>query len=189
MKSKQEIRNAIAARRKSLDPQWAAAASERIVQNIMALEAYRAANTVGLYMAIRGEVQLDALFRDCLESGRRTCIPVFNAAAKGYEMAAYAPDAEWRPGYLGIREPVSPALVPVSEIDLMVVPGVAFDRAGHRLGRGKGYYDRLLTSFSGISVAPAYDFQVLPSIPVEEHDRAVNAVATEIKCLMHCKDY
>jgi 5-formyltetrahydrofolate cyclo-ligase len=181
MKSKQEIRKQVEARRATLDPRWAEAASARIIRDFQTLEAFQSAGTIALYMAIGGEVNLDPLFPECWKSGKRTCIPVFNTEAKLYEMAEITHETDYKTGHYGIREPISPTPFPMHEIDLVAVPGVAFDRKGRRLGRGGGYYDRLLAGFSGLSVALAFDFQILPAIPTEPHDRPVDALVTETK--------
>ena len=162
-----------------LDAQWAEAASTRIVENFQTLEAFQPSETVALYMAIAGEVELGPLFSKCWKLGKRTCIPLFNAEARIYEMAEVSAETEYRIGHYGIREPLSPALLPMGEVGLVAVPGVAFDRAGNRLGRGGGYYDRLLDGFSGVSAAVAFGFQLLPEIPCEAHDKPVDALVTE----------
>jgi len=179
MRSKQDIRKQVEAKRKALDAQWLKAASARVVENLQSLEVFQSSETVALYMAIAGEVNLDSLFPKCWELGKRTCIPVFNAKTKLYEMAEITPETECFTGHYGIQEPLSPALFPMGNVDLVVVPGVAFDREGSRLGRGGGYYDRLLEGFSGASVAVAFDFQILPKIPLEQHDKPVDILVTE----------
>jgi len=182
--SKEQIRKKIETQRRALDLQWLEAASAQIVENFQALEVFHSSETVALYMAIGGEVELGPLFSKCWKLGKRTCIPLFNAEAKIYEMAEVSAETEYRIGHYGIREPLSPALLPMVEIDLVAVPGVAFDRSGNRLGRGGGYYDRLLEGFSGIAAAVAFDFQILPQIPCETHDEPVEALATETNLLM-----
>jgi 5-formyltetrahydrofolate cyclo-ligase len=67
----------------------------------------------------------------------------------------------------------------MESIELMAVPGVAFDRNGNRLGRGGGYYDRLLAGFSGLSAGVSFDFQLFPQIPSEPHDIPVDTIVTE----------
>ena len=183
MISKQQIRREIEAKRKSLEPQWLVAASVRIVEHFQTMEAFPPAGTVALYKAIGGEVDLDSLFSICWKAGKHTCIPIFNAKAKIYEMAEVSAETQYSTGHYGIREPLSPTLCPMHQIDLIAVPGVAFDRTGNRLGRGGGYYDRLLDGFSGVSAAVAFDFQILPEIPVEQHDKPVNALMTEKRTL------
>jgi 5-formyltetrahydrofolate cyclo-ligase len=181
MKSKQDIRKQIEAKRRALDPQWLDGASARIVENFQTLEIFGSAGIVALYKAIGGEVDLDPLFSACWNANKRTCIPTFNAESKIYEMAEVTVETHYSTGHYGIREPLTPALLPMSKIDLIAVPGVAFDRAGNRLGRGGGYYDRLLDGFSGVAAAVAFDFQILPEVPAEAHDKPVDILVTEIK--------
>jgi len=177
--SKQQIRQEVAAKRKMLDAQWVEAASARVVENFQKLPGFESAGTIALYMAIAGEVKLDALFPKCWKLGKRTCIPVFNTEAKIYEMAEITPETPCFTGHYGIQEPFSPAVFPMEKVDFVAVPGVAFDRQGNRLGRGGGYYDRLLEGFNGVSAAVAFDFQIFPEIPVEQHDRPVDGLVTE----------
>ena len=179
--AKQEIRREIEAGRRALDPVWMATASARIVENVQSLEDFGAAGMIALYKAIGGEVDLDPLFPACWNAGKRTCIPIFNAERKFYEMAEVTVETDYSTGHYGIREPLASALLPMSQIDLIAVPGVAFDRKGNRLGRGGGYYDRLLDGFSGLSAAVAFDFQILPQVPAEPHDRPVERIVTETK--------
>lgn len=181
MKSKQDIRAEIATQRKALDPKWRLAASARVAENFQTLAAFQSAKNVALYMEIDGEVKIDALFPTCWDLGKRTCIPVFNAATKLYEMAKVVADTRYRMGHYGIREPISPAPISMTQIDLIAVPGVAFDRHGNRLGRGGGYYDRLLEEFSGHAAAVAFDFQILPLIPTNVHDKPMHSISTETK--------
>ncbi len=181
--SKQQLRSTIAAKRSALDAQWLHDNSARVVERLHAHEAFSAAKTVALYMAIDGEVQLNGLFPSCRETGKQTCIPLFNPELKRYEMAQINADTRFRTGNYGIPEPISPVLISLDSIDLMIVPGVAFDAAGNRLGRGGGYYDRLLAGFSGFSAAVAFDFQIVSEVPCAAHDRPVDCVITPTKIL------
>jgi 5-formyltetrahydrofolate cyclo-ligase len=82
-------------------------------------------------------------------------------------------------GKFGVREPAARcAEIPPEMIDLALVPGIAFDLGGHRLGRGKGFYDRLLANISGVKCGVGYDFQLLEKIPAEPHDAKVNYILT-----------
>jgi 5-formyltetrahydrofolate cyclo-ligase len=78
-------------------------------------------------------------------------------------------------GGFGILEPTGPAK---TEIDLVLVPALAADRMGNRLGKGRGFYDRFLTSYSGVCYAVVFEQELLDSVPVEDHDRAVDGVVT-----------
>ena len=181
--SKEQIRREIADTRKALEAPWLEAASARVAENLQSLDAFRTAKTIALYMAIGGEVDPGSLFPVCWKRGMRTCIPVFNAQTQLYEMTEITAETPCRTGRYGIREPIDPSPVALSEIDLVAVPGVAFDPNGNRLGRGGGYYDRLLEGFRGHVVGLAFDFQLLPSIPADAHDQPVGCIATESKIL------
>ncbi|VGO20123.1 5-formyltetrahydrofolate cyclo-ligase [Pontiella sulfatireligans] len=179
--TKQQLRSTIAAKRKMLDADWIEDASAKAIENLQSLPAFQSAKTVALYMAIGGEVRLEPLFAECWRLGKTTCIPVFNSSTRLYEMAEITENTRFETGNYGIPEPVAPNPVAIQEINLMVVPGVAFDASGNRLGRGGGYYDRLLDGFSGDIVAVAFDFQILPQIPCDSYDRPVQIIATETK--------
>jgi len=86
-------------------------------------------------------------------------------------------------GYMGIREPVEGMPVPVSDIELVIVPGLAFDEQGNRLGRGRGFYDRFLShpDFRGVSCGLAFEQQVLPTIPAGPGDVRVQMLVTDLQ--------
>lgn len=86
-------------------------------------------------------------------------------------------------GYMGIREPVEGMPAPVADLDLVVVPGLGFDEHGHRLGRGRGFYDRFLShpDFHGVACALAFEDQVVPAIPVDATDVAIDMLVTDAK--------
>ncbi len=181
--TKQQIRTEISAKRKTLEPSWLETTSTQVAENIQMLDVFQSSKTVALYMTIGGEVSLQTLFPACWDLGKRTCIPIFNAETNLYEMAKIATDTPCRTGRYGIREPISPTLVAMDEIGLIAVPGVAFDLRGNRLGRGGGYYDRLLEGFCGDAVGIAFDFQLLPQIPTTRHDQPMQRIVTETKFL------
>jgi len=94
-------------------------------------------------------------------------------------------------GPRGVRQPEAIVPVPVGAVDLWIVPGVAFGRDGSRLGRGGGYYDRLLAQARGTVVGIAFDFQIFDRLPVDPWDRAVDRIVTEsgvIVCTMRRLD-
>lgn len=87
-------------------------------------------------------------------------------------------------GAFNIEEPTGDEIVDGKDIDLIIVPGIAFDYKGNRVGRGKGYYDRLLRETTAIKIGVGYDFQLLEEdIEVEDHDVKVNAVITDFRCV------
>jgi len=180
---KQQLRRKIAQKRAALDPAWRAGASMRIVEKLQHMAAFTAASHLGLYMAIDGEPDLDSLFSICWAHGKRTSIPVYIEREKRYTMAEITDETKFKIGQYGIKEPLHPALVPIGAIDFMAVPGVAFDLSGNRLGRGGGYYDRILDEFCGTAAGVTFSFQIEPSIPTEIHDKPVNLIITELEII------
>lgn len=141
----------------------------------MELDAWKRAQVVLLYDALPGEVELSMLVD---AAGRRTvALPV--VVGRGQPLLL----REWgnfSRGPFGIREPDarSPTVDPAS-VDLVVVPGLAFDRRGGRLGQGGGFYDRTLRGMTAVRLAVAYSPQVLPEVPMAAHDVRMHGVVTE----------
>ena len=183
MNSKDQIRQEIGSKRKKLEPDWLKTESTHLIHRFQSLKTFQDSKIIALYKAIGGEVSLEPLFSNCWKQGKRTCIPLFNEQSRLYEMAEISATTRFRIGHFGIQEPVEPSLLNISKINLIAVPGVAFDAAGNRLGRGGGYYDRILAELQGISIGIAFNFQILPDIPCETHDKPVNLVVTESKLL------
>jgi 5-formyltetrahydrofolate cyclo-ligase len=189
MNAKERLRKEIAIKRCALDPGWVAAASSRIIAQLQELDVYKSAACIALYRGIAGEVDLENLFSACWDSGKCTCVPVFNPAQNAYELAETGSQTRYIRGNKGIQEPENVRLVPINEVDLIVVPGVAFDANGNRLGRGGGYYDRMLEGFNGFKAAAAFEFQLFPIIPHEVTDIPVNSIVTESKVYDGCNEH
>ena len=151
-------------------------ASARIFSQVESLPAFGRARCVAAFCALDDEPATQEVLDRWLKSGRRVVVP----RVEGDEMQFYdyAPEAVAR-GAFGIAEPSSEAqLCPPSEMDLMVVPGVAFTREGLRLGRGKGYYDKYLaqSGFRACTVGVGYAHQLTENLPTEPHDRRLDEV-------------
>jgi len=183
MTTKNQLRTEMASRRRALDPIRLVQSSRCIIDRLMQLDCFKTAATVAVYRSIGGEVQTQPLIDSCWSSGRQVCIPAYSMTLNRYIMSKISPDTVYFKGHLGIEEPTPLLQTDVNTIDLMIVPGVAFDRSGGRLGRGGGYYDRILSVYTGRTVAVAFDFQLVDQIPVEPHDRPVDTVVTETKTI------
>lgn len=171
------------AKRRTLDPDWIGSASLSLQDRLIGLDLFANASTVGCYMALPREVRLDAVMEQCRRTGKTVTVPAWRLDSKTYGMARLDPGAAMTSGLLGIAEPASPEWV--ESVDLVLVPGVAFDTHGRRLGRGGGYYDRILSGLDRrtMMVGVAFDFQVVSRVPVEAHDVRVDVVVTETRCL------
>jgi 5-formyltetrahydrofolate cyclo-ligase len=128
-----------------------------------------------------------ALLLAALERGKAVVLPRVNATARTLELCRLSePSRDVLPGYRGIPEPQSHcALIAADAIDWVLVPGVAFDTAGHRLGYGGGYYDRLLPQLrsDAARIAGGYEMQLVDRVPAAPHDVPVQALATETRTL------
>ena len=138
---------------------------------------FRAAHTVLLYSSLPDEVDTHTFIRRW-EGRKRILLPVVVSDSK-LELRVYTGSSNMRRGAFNIDEPAGAAFTDYGSIDLAVIPGVAFDRHGNRLGRGRGYYDRLLARLGRVGVPTigvCFDFQKLDAIPAETHDIAVGEV-------------
>lgn len=136
---------------------------------------------IGLYYPIDNEVQTFRIISRSLSCSKITCLPkIINNQMSFAKFTSYN---SLKMGKFGIMEPIGDELIPLNEIDVIVTPGIAFDRFGYRIGYGKGFYDRLFEECDNknktFSVGLAYDFQVLSRIiERESHDKKVNAIMT-----------
>ena len=154
--------------------------SARVCERLREQGVWTTAGSVLLYFALPDELDLSALVDDALKAGKTVALPRFDPERNHYLAAVVLdPEADCRGGRFGIREPsAEAAILPLNQLDLVLVPGVAFDRCGHRLGRGKGFYDRLLEPVRGIKCGVAWDHQVDLEFPVEPHDVPMDCVVT-----------
>lgn len=141
---------------------------------------FQTAQTLLFYAPLPGEVDVWPLLKAALASGKTVSLPRFDAATGKYEARVLGRRAgEMVVGAFGIREPSARcSLLAPARADWILVPGLAFDQRGQRLGRGRGYYDRLLLEIAGRRCGVAFDQQVLAVVPSEPHDLRMNALVT-----------
>jgi len=167
--------------------------SARICQNLMQRADYVQAQTVMWYVHCRSEVRTIPAIRAALTTGQRIVVPYCTVDAQGQRgLGLWQLQSldELLAGQWGIFEPPCERwyeigrTVAAQELDLVVVPGVAFDRQGGRLGNGAGYYDRLLARVRKdcVLIGVAFEAQVLPEIAMDEHDIAMDFLITEAAC-------
>ncbi len=176
---KKSIRDRMLAQRKHLAAETCFALSLHIQQNLLAAPEFEAARSVALYSPVYNEVFTEEVFRAARLAGKRVAYPRVQGAS--LEFVEVSDLGELEPGAFGVLEPAGGATVGVNELDLLVVPGVAFDADGFRLGYGKGFYDRVLHGCPerGILVGLCFQFQLTPSLPAESHDIGMDMLITE----------
>ncbi|WP_158542639.1 5-formyltetrahydrofolate cyclo-ligase [Lujinxingia litoralis] len=175
------MRKALRARRGALGAEVRARASEAVCQRLEADPVFAGARRVAGYRAVRGELDVDAALRAKLAQGGRVFLPRIGPDDRLEFVDAGQLDG-LIPGAFGIEEPVGLASDP-SEIDVFLVPALAFDRRGHRLGSGRGYYDRALADLLNTTlIGVGYDWQLLDDeLPTEAHDHPVDIIATDAR--------
>ena len=150
-----------------------------ICQTLLSHSAIKQANTILLYASLPDEVQTNTLLATLLKQKKRILLPVV-VDETSLELREYKGKEELETGAFGIEEPKGKAFTAYSVIDVVVVPGMAFDSYGNRLGRGKGYYDRLLSLLPhAYKIGIAFPFQIFTSIPVTPHDIIMNEVISQ----------
>ena len=178
--AKASLRTRLRAELKAHSPATAAAASADLCERVRNSSAWQSARAVLLFFPIGSEPDISPLLADALAAGKLLALPRFNAAANAYEaVRVIDPVRELATGPFQVREPVAACpVVLLNRLDLALVPGLGFDASGHRLGRGRGHYDRLLAGFTGMKIGVAFDFQIVAGVPREPHDVALDTIVT-----------
>lgn len=155
--------------------------SEKILKRLEETELFRQASCIALYHAIPGEVQTAGFIEKWFDK-KQLLLPL--VIGDDLRLLPYEGYDSLIPGAFGILEPKNTeTTVPESDVDLIIVPGVAFDCQLNRMGRGKGYYDRLLSTLQAPKIGICFNFQLQESIPVESFDKKMDMVITENKII------
>jgi len=181
MQEKQKIRKKLLDLRNSLSTIEVLERSNRVMANIYGMEDFKKANVVAVYISFGTEVNTHGLIRSIIGK-KEVLVPVVtNKEKKEITLFELRDWRELSSGSYGILEPKKEFIRRRGgdEVDISLIPGIAFDVYGNRIGYGSGYYDRLLKKVAGVKVGIAYDFQVVDKIPNEEHDVRVDKIATD----------
>lgn len=182
---KKELRLYIREKVKSLSTGQRDEFSRQACALLMEQKIWRTAKSILFYSPLRDELDLFPLLHQALTENKIVALPRFVSTEKVYAASQISNFKEdCAPGKFGIHEPSENCpMISLNQLDLVLVPGVAFDPTGHRLGRGQGYYDRLLARVSGIKCGVAFDEQLVPGIPAEPHDVRLNCILTPTRWL------
>ena len=177
------LRNVLKTCRANLPATYVCGVSAMVQRRVLASEFYRHADTVILYAPKDREIATELIFADAHAAGREIFFPKVVSPTQKLALVRVDNLAELEPGAFGLLEPTGIETVPVANLRqaLICVPGLAFSPVGQRLGRGGGYYDRLLaqTGPSTTSAGLAYAFQVLDQLPEAPGDRRIDLIFTE----------
>ncbi len=194
-KRKKELRKKVQELRDALDPEQRKLLSARVAENLWRVPEFAAAKTVLFFISFRSEVDTLPIIRRALDEGKVVCVPCTNDGDKSMVASRILDlQQDLAPGNYDILEPKCDCLRPVSpeEIDVVLMPGVAFDLSGGRLGYGGGYYDRFLEKCSPRCrlIAVAFELQIVEHVPCADHDARIHNIVTEkrvIECPAACR--
>ncbi|WP_298039234.1 5-formyltetrahydrofolate cyclo-ligase [uncultured Desulfuromonas sp.] len=182
------LRGDLLRQRKYLSAETCLDRSRRLQSRFLELREFASAVSVALYSPVLNEVFTEEIFRRARHSGKRVAYPRVRGHA--LEFVEVAGHDEMRAGAFGVLEPTGNQIIPPDALDIVVVPGVGFDLAGHRLGYGKGFYDRYLHAAGRCrkAVGLAYEMQLVSELPAEAHDVRMHLLVTEERILRFSGD-
>lgn len=178
---KADARRIIKLQKQALSEQYKQIASDYALRRLEDTDIFKAAQHILIYNSLPDELST-AQFLDRWHNIKNLYLP--RVKGDDLEILRYNPEAMHK-GSFNIDEPDGDCLCNIKDIDLIVVPGVAFDYNCNRVGRGKGYYDRLLAENNATTIGLAYDFQVIDSIEVEPHDVPLDLIVTDKQIYAH----
>lgn len=179
VREKRVLRQRIAQIKKACTPELLAEQSKAVAMQLMEHPQVQKARTLLTYHSLPDEVALEELLAVWLPE-KRVLLP--KVVGEHLSLHSYTCEGDMAHGAYGILEPTTPAFERWEDIEVIIVPGVAFDRLGHRVGRGKGYYDRLLSTLvttyrhRPYLIGVCFDFQLVDDVPYEAHDWCMDEV-------------
>ncbi|MFC1480457.1 5-formyltetrahydrofolate cyclo-ligase [Candidatus Omnitrophota bacterium] len=184
IRRKEEIRKETIRRLRDQEPSLREERSREIQQKLLSSEEFRASSTVMTYVSLPTEVATDYFNKEALRQGKRVAVPYVDTNNQTIIASELTAIECLEKGPFGIYHPKDGLAkkIPLKEIDLIVIPAIAYDKKNMRLGRGKGYYDRFLENkelSSTTTIGLAFHFQVAETLPACPHDRPVSRVITD----------
>ena len=181
---KSEVRRKTLARRDALSDKVRSEKSKAVMERLLKFANFLEARIVLFYMNSGSEVITEATIRKALEHEKIVALPLIDQKERQIvPLKIDDLDRDIRSGYRGIREPIPQRckVIPVKHVNLAIVPGIAFDERGGRIGYGTGFYDQFIPRLDVTTrkVALAFECQIVPQIPMEPHDRYVDIIVTE----------
>ena len=184
--SKVELRKGAAGARSALGFQNVLAMSAEIEHKLESLEEFKKSKVIATYVSMREEVQTEHIIMNALNAGKRVLVPMVVPSNKHLVFSEIHAISELAVGHFGIKEPKPEFIRPVdlSEAKVIVVPIVAWDERGFRIGNGGGYFDKALAPLKeNLTVGVAFEAQRVDKIPEEKHDVPLRMIITESRIL------
>lgn len=175
MKSKSELRTEMAKLRDVMPEGERKGKSRLIWKRLLSLPEFTSAKTIAFYLSKGSEADTPETIEESLKLGKKIMVPITDSEIELVEFTSFE---DLAPAKYGILEPKTKKILK-GEPDIVIVPGLAFDPDFHRLGYGKGYYDRLLKKIKSIRIGVCFDIQIMEKIPRDGHDQRLDIIITE----------
>ncbi len=185
---KNEFRKILMKKRCNLSKDVVLEKSNLIKKRLFETNEFKQSSTILFYVSYDNEVYTHDMIKECLSKDKHVVVPVTDKENRCLTLSELDSWDDLDYGAYNILEPKKEKIkrISIEKIDLIIVPGVGFDRHGNRMGHGKGYYDRLLEKAKKVSVGLAFELQIVKNIPTDRNDVPVDMIITEervIKCL------
>jgi len=183
---KKRLRKELIEKRKKLSKKEVLEKSKQIEKRLFEMKEFKQASTILFYVSYDNEVYTHDMIKECT-SGKKIAVPICDKKDRCLILSELGSWDNLESGSYGILEPKKEKVkeISISEVDVIIVPGVGFDLNCHRIGHGKGYYDNLLKNSKALLIGLAYDWQIVKHIPIEEHDVLMDKIVTE-KRIIDC---
>ena len=182
---KNQLKESMLEKRNSLSKEEIFEKSAQIKKNLFSLEQYKKSKTIMFFVSFNSEVNTHSMIKDALKNKTLVVPKVVQHEIEPSVIIDF--DNLVESGSFGILEPIDLMKIAYKNINLVLVPGIAFDKEGHRIGYGFGYYDKFLAKVpKAVKIGLCFDFQVVDKIPLETHDVPVDFIVTE-KRVVECK--
>lgn len=176
---KNQIRNEMKVKRRFMKKNEVAEKSHKAAEFFLNSEIYKSARVIMLYMPLGNEADTSEIIKRAFEDGKSLVLPVTNEETGKITPVAFEENTFLEKGGFSVAEPKNSVEIKKSEIDAVIVPGIAFDKNGARVGFGKGCYDMFLADSRATKVGLCYEFQVFEEIPADLHDVKMDFILTE----------
>lgn len=178
---KDKLRTKMREKRRALTADEVKEKSTKIRENLFSLDAFKSANTVCTFISAFKEPDTTEIIMRLWSEGKKVIVPITDPKTNTLMLSYLKSFFDVKKSTFNVPEPVVIYSANESDIDAVLVPGLAFDKSGGRMGFGKGYYDRLLENSTATKIALCYEFQLFDKIPTEAHDVPMDIIVTEEK--------
>jgi len=185
---KDKLRKKLISLRKSISKNEVFEKSKKIKNRLFKMKEFKEASTILFYVSYDNEVYTHEMIKDSISNKKNIVLPVTDKKNKTLILSKLESFYDLSPGAYNILEPSKEKIkeISIDDLDLIIVPGIGFDKNGHRIGHGKGYYDKLLKNSKAPKIGLSFESQIVKNVHIEKHDIHMDKIITE-KRIIDCK--